>query len=123
MFQNSTSKDMRFDYPFRNICSYDGCRIDMRYTNPRKSQVLNNNRYCSKACLDKQYQGLGIDGAVHLIHQTFGPTHPVTKQIQKMRVELADLRKDTDYLDKVGRGHEHEDKNFKKLCHMTEKCL
>ena len=123
MLQNHTSKDVKFDHPFRNVCHYDGCRIDMRYTNPNKAQVLNDNRYCSIDCLKKQYSSLGFSGALHIIHQTFGPEHPVTKTIQRLRDHHRILHKVLDPQLRVKRGQKWEDKNFRKLCHMTEKCL
>lgn len=120
---NGTSKDFKFDNYTARMCAFDGCRIALSYVNSNKHQVLKDRRYCSLKCLQKQYFSLSYNGAIHLIHQSFGPDHPVVKQIQLMRKELAELRKDTDYLDKMARGYEHQDKNFIKLIKGSEKCL
>jgi hypothetical protein len=75
--------------------------------------------YCSHKCIEASLQALGFDGAVHAVHQYFGPQHPVTKQIQKMRKELKSLRKTAD-LD----NHEAiQEKYWLKNLRKAEKCL
>jgi len=123
MLANRTSHDFKFDSIKRRTCAFDGCRVDLQYTNPNKFQVLNDRRYCSLDCLKKQYRSLGIDGAVHLVHQVFGPEHPVTAQIQKMRFELKVLREHADLEDRKYMGKIKAMENHFKLCKASEKCL
>ncbi len=120
---NHTINDFKFDYIKTRVCAFDGCRRTLTSVSMTKHKILNNRRYCSFTCLKKQYSSLNYDGSVHLVHQYFGPEHPVSIQITKMRKELAEFRRDTDYLDRIGRGFEHEDENFKKLLKRSEKCL
>lgn len=89
---NYTTRDFQFDNSWRKLCAFDGCRIVLLTSQSHKHQVLNNRRYCSLKCLKRQYRGLAHSGAVHLVHQTFGPDHPVTKQIQEMYSELVNVR-------------------------------
>lgn len=81
-------------------CAYAKCGVVLAYKNPNKFQELNNQIYCSLKCLQDQYQGLGFQGAIHQVHQKFGPDHPVTRQIQFMRQELAWYRKREDLDDR-----------------------
>lgn len=120
---NRTSHDCKFDSFKSRICAFDGCRVNMNYTNPEKHQVLNDRRYCSFECLEKQYSSLSFDGAIHIIHQTFGPMHPVTKQIKKLRYQHKNNNKFIDAENRKTIGKHWEDKNFARLCHMSEKCL
>lgn len=103
-------------------CAYDGCRNALEYFKNTVKE-FNGRKYCSHLCLKDQFKGLREEGAIHFVHQSFGPDHPVTEQIQKMRSQLAEFRKDTDYLERICRGFEYEDRNFKKLCHDSGKCL
>ena len=123
MLQKHTSHDFKFDSFKNRICAFDGCRIVLNYTNPEKHQVLNDRRYCSLDCLKKQYSSLSFEGAIHLVHQVFGPEHPVTKVIQKMRHQHKINNKFIDAENRRIIGKNYEDANFKRLCHMTEKCL
>jgi hypothetical protein len=79
--------------------------------------------YCSQKCLQANKASLSYRGTVHAIHQEFGPNHPVTKQVQMMRREIKCYRKLLDIEGKRKRGEIHEEINFKRLCHLTEKCL
>jgi hypothetical protein len=81
-------------------CANPQCCIAMPYVDPKKIKEANGRVYCSLKCLRDQYATLSYDGAIHLVHQKFGPDHPVTKQIQKMRKELADFRKKVDLDDR-----------------------
>lgn len=113
---------------FKNICS--NCRVVLRsISSPMgfyeriSCKVLGKQRYCSDKCLKEHTASMSYDGAIHHVHQKFGPNHPVTLQIQQMRREIKGFRKLLDIEGKRKRGEIHEDKNFQRLCHMTEKCL
>lgn len=118
-----TSHDVKFDSQKRRCCAFDGCRIALAYTDPEKHQVLNDRRYCSLKCLKKQYNSLGFKGAIHIIHQTFGPDHPVTKVIQELRDQHKKYNKEIDAENKVLIGALWENENFEKLNKKSDKCL
>jgi hypothetical protein len=93
---NDSINDFKFDYVKTRVCAFDGCRKALSSVSMVKHRVLNNKRYCSLICLKKQYRSLSYEGATHLVHQAFGPEHPVTKQIKKMKEELSSLKKEID---------------------------
>lgn len=121
--RNYTSHDVKFDSYKARYCAFDGCRIALAYTNPEKHQVLNDRRYCSFKCLKKQYNGLSFKGAIHIIHQIFGPDHPVTKIIQELRRQHKNDKKFIDAENRRIDGQHWETKNFNKLIKDSEKCL
>ena len=119
---------MKFAYYKTKRCTVSSCQKviqnnELDYLRVIQNRFGKDKFYCSHECLRNGYSSLGYDGAIHKVHQTFGPNHPVTIQIKQMRAELANFRKDTDYHDRVGRGYNYEEKNHLKLCHDSEKCL
>ena len=123
MLSNHTSSDFQFDNYNARMCANDGCRVALQYTNPKKHQVLNDRRYCSLGCLKKQYKSLSYDGAIHLVHQVFGPEHPVTEQIKRLRQNHKELNKILDGEDRAYIGAIYMAQNFEKLLKDSSKCL
>lgn len=103
-------------------CAYDGCKNALEYFK-NTLKFMNGRFYCSHECLDKQYSNLGYKGALHFVHQQFGPNHPVTKQIQKMKIELSSFKKDTDYEDRACVGWIKAAENEARNARLSEKCL
>lgn len=84
---------MKFDDPGVRHCNYSGCLKCFKYIERSRIQELNGRWYCDLNCITKQYQNLKYEGATHLVHQTFGPKHPVTEQVRRMQKEIKNLRK------------------------------
>lgn len=104
-------------------CKHCNESIDELYLYSPPLKRYNGNTYCSQECLQKNLQALGFDGAVHAVHQKFGPDHPVTKQIQMMRRELKRYRKEYSCSLYRQDAEDHRSRNFYKNLRLSEKCL
>lgn len=94
----------------RGPCTH--CSTDLQYVPFEKIKVFKRKKYCSQQCLNDHYKTLGYPGAVHHVHQMFGPEHPVTKQIQKMHAELKQKNRALDLYGKSKQGIKHFVNNF-----------
>lgn len=119
--------DIDMDRKWKVLCKH--CRVDIHAKLKFSTRIslkhrrhpikLGKQNYCSQLCLENHLQSLRYPGAVHHVHQTFGPEHPVTKQIQAMYQELKQSRKDLDPEQRRKRGQYYFDKYLRKI----EKCL
>ncbi len=101
--------------PSVDLCAH--CRVIVRHWGQAKME--NRRWYCSQQCLVDHYKSLSYPGAVHKVHQMFGPEHPVTKQIQKMHEELKLYHRIVDVDRRRLRGKYY----FEKYLEKSNKCL
>ena len=97
-------------------------QVKIEYEDIITIKAYNHKRYCNHKCLKADLRSLGFDGAVHAVHQKFGPDHPVTKQIQMMRKALKDLRRGSCPEYELYR-QDCQSRNFYKNLRESEKCL
>lgn len=119
--------DIDMDRKWKVLCEH--CRVDIHAKLKFSTRIslkhrrhpikLGKQNYCSQLCLENHLQSLRYPGAVHHVHQTFGPDHPVTKQIQKMYEELKLYHRSVDVDRRRLRGKFY----FEKYLEKSNKCL